>query len=361
VAPGGPPDGSEEEGRDQQAQQAPPRRQGPQRSKGKIAQLPDGWIDDNRPGGEPSGSGDLLPRAWHEDDQLTDLDRAIGQILLGYGPNGHYPSMADIAEKLAKAGRSVTSRWVRARIRHMEGLGYVERRPVWEVPDDPAWTKREQRMRQLGRQTSNEYRVRVTPRPPSSSGDPPEVTSGQQTPPEVAIAAGQPPGSGAGPTGESVPPLTTEGTAPTGFEVVTGSVRPSAGAAQPSAVLQPSGAAAPPDALYSSTSVAQGLRSVEQLSAVDRQEPAKKKERPPDPHGWRRALGLPSDPDEDPDDGQKLQQPPPQARPPPGTVTVLFDGEDERLIDDEGVAEVLFKLQEAGMLETAQVVKVGQP
>ena len=37
MAPGGPPDGSEEEGRDQQAQQAPPRRQGPQRSERRIA------------------------------------------------------------------------------------------------------------------------------------------------------------------------------------------------------------------------------------------------------------------------------------------------------------------------------------
>jgi hypothetical protein len=178
--------------------------------------------------GQPPGSGSprALPPAWATDPEVSDLDRRIGALLLTFnGAGGIWPGIPRLARELG-----YTPRWIRARLAHLEERGYVERLPVYEQLDDPAWTKRSRSVSHLNRQTSNEYVIHQagTPRKSLPSTDPPEVVSTRITsgdPPEVRTAENDPPEVGhrdwSTPRKSAdssvhglLPPLNSEGTTP---------------------------------------------------------------------------------------------------------------------------------------------------
>jgi DNA-binding transcriptional ArsR family regulator len=95
-------------------------------------------------------------------DELLPIDHRILGALVAYrGPEGICPSLARLAEDLG-----VTRRYVRQRLAVLEDVGLVERVPVFELPDDPEWQRRQRRSNHPGRRTSNSYRLTSpVPRP----------------------------------------------------------------------------------------------------------------------------------------------------------------------------------------------------
>jgi hypothetical protein len=311
-------------------------------SERRITQRGGSHRPNSKGAGEPPGSGpSLVPRAWFDDERLTDLDRAIGQLLLKpRGAHGQFPSMARLARELAQAGRPVTPRWVRARIRHMEQLGYLERRPVFKRPDDPLWSKRGRPIDRPGEQVQNDYLVHPSPRPaPASSGGPPEVSTGPADPPEVAVTAGQPPGSGHGLTVESVPPTEKHQRFSEGTTVATGSPQ-----SKPYGFAATSPTTAPPARPDAGEEVA-ARNPASRSSGGNGREQAKNGKQGEQPCCWRAALGQACDGQHQ----QEQREPVAVARPPPSSLHGWKT-------DDGEVARVLVMLDMAGLLVGAEVI-----
>jgi DNA-binding transcriptional ArsR family regulator len=101
-----------------------------------------------------------------------ELDRRLRETLAAHqGPAGICPTVPRLAGLL---GVSVST--VQRSLRRLVAAGLVERVAVHELPDDPEWQRRGHRISHKGRQTSNSYRLLVTPGPGVTAS---EGTAGQ--------------------------------------------------------------------------------------------------------------------------------------------------------------------------------------
>jgi hypothetical protein len=101
-----------------------------------------------------------------------DLDRRLRETLAAHqGPAGICPTVPRLAHLL---GVSVST--VQRSLRRLVAADLVERLAVRELPDDPEWQRRGHRISHKGRQTSNSYRLLVTPGPGVTTS---EGTAGQ--------------------------------------------------------------------------------------------------------------------------------------------------------------------------------------
>jgi hypothetical protein len=86
--------------------------------------------------------------------------RLVDTLAAHQGPAGIYPTVPRLADRL-----HVSVSTVQRALRRLVAAGVVERVAVFELPDDPEWQRRGHRMSHKGRQTSNSYRLAVTPGP----------------------------------------------------------------------------------------------------------------------------------------------------------------------------------------------------
>lgn len=90
-----------------------------------------------------------------------ELDRRLLATLAAHqGPAGICPTVPRLARLL-----DVSVSTVQRSLRRLVAAGLVERIAVHELPDDLEWQRREHRISHKGRQTSNSYRLLVTPGP----------------------------------------------------------------------------------------------------------------------------------------------------------------------------------------------------
>jgi MarR family len=86
--------------------------------------------------------------------KLLPVDWRVLERLAGYGPRGIWPGVPELAARLG-----VCRRTVQRSLRRLEAAGRVERVAVFEHPDDDNWTARGRRIRHLGAQATNTYRL----------------------------------------------------------------------------------------------------------------------------------------------------------------------------------------------------------
>jgi DNA-binding MarR family transcriptional regulator len=103
--------------------------------------------------------------------KLLPVDWRVLERLAGYGPRGIWPGVPELAARLG-----VSDRTVQRSLRRLEATGKVEAVPTFAHPDDQNWTARGRRIRYLGEQVSNTYRL-------ADPGDAAGTSSRAVTPP----------------------------------------------------------------------------------------------------------------------------------------------------------------------------------
>jgi DNA-binding Lrp family transcriptional regulator len=95
---------------------------------------------------------------------LLPVDWRLLERLASYGPNGIWPGIPKLAADLG-----VSDRTVQRSLRRLKAAGRIEIIPTFEDPYDGNWTRRERRIRHLGAQATNTYRLSPGPQLPATN------------------------------------------------------------------------------------------------------------------------------------------------------------------------------------------------